>query len=316
MTTFHHHFIDTISYLWETLKADSLYLGLSILLAAALTVYVDATKARALFLRYPRHLISGSVAFGTFTPLCACGTMAVVLSFLTTTLPWGPIMAFLVSSPLMSPDAFILFSGILGVPFTVALTVSSILLGLAAGFLTSWLERHTRLLEGQLRIRKEQACSCAADPPVPTIRKTILQRLRLKELGRSVYSVGLMKILPLFILFVLIAYLVKTFIPTAWIVHLFSGERFYSVPLAALIGLPLYVSDATVVPLLQVLREAGASDGAIMAFMITGPATSIGVIGGLTLILRRKALGLYVLLIVGGSILSGFTYNLLAGWWS
>ncbi|MFH1160584.1 MAG: permease [bacterium] len=299
------------TYVLETLKADSLYLFLSILIAAALSVYLDANKAKALFLRYPRFMVRGSVAFGAFTPLCACGTMAVIFSLVTTALPWGPIMAFLVSSPLMSPDTFILFSGILGMKFTIALTVFSVLLGLGSGIIATWIEKHTRLLEGQLRITKETINTRTSDPETKPDRKTFLQKLQLPKLVRKIYSIGLIKIVPLFVLFIVIAYVVKEFIPAGWIITLFSGNKFYSVPLAALIGLPLYVSDATVVPLLDVLRQAGASDGAVMAFMITGPATSMGVIGGLTLIMKRKALTLYVLMILVGSVASGLVYNLI-----
>lgn len=311
-TNLFNHFLNLIGYVWNTLKADSPYLILSILIAACLSVYLNANKAKSLFLRYPRYLIGGSVALGAFTPLCACGTMAVVLSLMTTALPWGPIMAFLVSSPLMSPDTFILFSGILGFKFTVALATVSVILGLGAGWMTIWIERHTGLLEGQLKITRVKSRSTTAihPPDEPPVR-SFSRKLRIGELLSAMYSIGIMKILPLFLLFVVIAYLVKTFIPTSWIIELFSGEKFYSVPLAALIGLPLYVSDATVVPLLQVLRDAGASDGAVMAFMITGPATSVGVVGGLTLILKRNALMLYILIIFAGSLISGILYNLL-----
>lgn len=308
-TIFLNQLLNVLSYVWETLKADSLYLFLSIMVATAMSVYIDAEKTKSLFLRYPKYLVGGSVAVGAFTPLCACGTMAVVISLMTTALPWGPIMAFLVSSPLMSPDTFILFSGILGVRFTIALAVISVLLGLSAGWITSWIERHTTILNGQLKLRKGKSISTEKLNPGEVPDVSFLKRLKLAGLWQNFYSVGIMKIIPLFLLFVVIAYLVKTFVPTAWIIGLFSGDKFYSVPLAALIGLPLYVSDATVVPLLQVLRDAGASDGAVMAFMITGPATSIGVIGGLTLIMKRKALFLYVAMILVGSILSGVLYN-------
>jgi len=311
MTPLLNQLLNLTGYVWETLKADSLYLFLSIFLAAVLSVYLDANKARSIFLRYPKYLVSGSVAFGAFTPLCACGTMAVVFSLMTTALPWGPIMAFLVSSPLMSPDTFVLFSGILGIRFTIALATVSVILGLGAGWLATWIERHTSFLEGQLKIRKENRSSFDETGTVEIPKGSFLDRLKLPELFNSLYSVGLLKIFPLFLLFVAIAYLVKTFIPTAWVMELFSGEKLYSVPLAALIGLPLYVSDATVVPLLQVLRDAGASDGAVMAFMITGPATSVGVIGGLTLILKRKALALYVVMILLGGMLSGMIYNII-----
>lgn len=351
--------LGVLNYLIQTLAANWFILLFGILIAVAISVYVDAEKVRKLFLRRPRFLILGSVAFGAFTPLCACGTMAVVLSLVSSTIPWGAIMAFLVSSPLMSPDTFVIFSGFMGVKFATALVVSSIVIGLGAGWITHLIEKRTKYLDNQLRIKgdsakktnesilsskpagdalnlktvtlmvdeksanlgcsKSYATQCCQEqnisvdssevPFVETISKFI-EKIKLKKFLSSFIELGIVKVFPLFVLFVVIAYVVKEYVPTAWIVTLFSGKHFYSVPLAALIGLPMYVSDATVVPLLQVLRDAGASDGAILAYMITGPATSIGVIGGLTVIMKRRAILLYLAIILIGAILLGYGYDL------
>lgn len=348
-----------LNYLIHTLAANWFILLFGILIAVAISVYVDAEKTRKLFLRRPRFLILGSVAFGAFTPLCACGTMAVVLSLVSSTIPWGAIMAFLVSSPLMSPDTFVIFSGFMGVQFATALAVSSVIIGLGAGWITHLIEKRTKYLDNQLRLNggsvkkidesvlssksaidafnlkavnlmvdDKSANSCCSkryatpccqeqsvpvDPPEGSLLETttkFIERIKLKKLISSFIELGIVKVFPLFVLFVIIAYVVKEYVPTSWIVTLFSGKHFYSVPLAALIGLPMYISDATVVPLLQVLRDAGASDGAILAYMIAGPATSIGVIGGLTVIMRRKAILLYLAIIIIGSILLGYGYDL------
>ncbi len=352
--------LGALNYLIHTLAANWFILLFGILVAVAITVYVDVEKTRKLFLRRPRFLIFGSVAFGAFTPFCACGTMAVVLSLVSSTIPWGAIMAFLVSSPLMSPDTFVIFSGFMGVKFATALALSSIVIGLGAGWITHLIEKRTKYLDNQLRLNgnsskktnesilakkpeknvanlkavnlmvedklassccsKNYANQCCQEQSVlvnadegsllESLSKFV-ERIKLKKFISSFIELGIVKVFPLFVLFVVIAYVVKEYVPTEWVVTLFSGKHFYSVPLAALIGLPMYVSDATVVPLLQVLRDAGASDGAILAYMIAGPATSIGVIGGLTVIMKRRAILLYLAVILIGAILLGYGYDLL-----
>ena len=87
--------------------------------------------------------------------------------------------------------------------------------------------------------------------------------------------------------------------------------HFYSVLSANLTSLPLYISEATVVPLLSVLKDAGASDGTLLAFMISGPVTFIGVIGGLNIIMKRQAILLYIFFILAGSIILGYGYDFL-----
>ena len=123
---------DTLLYVLNTLVHNSPALILGVLVAAAIQVYVDPEKIRGWLMRRSSVSIPATVAFGAITPFCACGTMAVVLSMLATSLPWGPVMAFLVSSPLMSPEEFVMMSGILGPAFAIAVAVASVLLGLGS----------------------------------------------------------------------------------------------------------------------------------------------------------------------------------------
>lgn len=339
---------NTLEYLFQSLWHNGLYLFISIAVGVAMTVYINPEKARNYFLRKSGFLIPGSVLIGAITPLCACGTMAVIFSLVSTALPWGAIMAFLVSSPLMSPDTFILLSGFMGLKFTIILAASSVVLGFAVGYLTWFLERKTSVLSNQLKFLAQKttpvqeapvqaaACGCSTESTTITSQKLdvlfccagrpeqnayldlnvsammqiqlqkLSQKLKLNEFAKAFYDMGIKKILPLFALFVVIAYLVKTFVPTEWVVTMFSGEHFYSVPLAAIVGIPLYVSDATIVPLLQVFKDAGASNGALLAFMIAGPGTSLGVFGGLMIILKKRALMLYVSYILVGAVVLGY----------
>lgn len=121
---------ETLIYVAGTLIHNAPVLALGILVAAAISVYIDPEKLRLALMKKAGISITGSVAFGTFTPFCACGTMAVIVSMMTTALPWGPIMAFLTSSPLMSPDEFILYSGIISFKFAAALTAASLIKGI------------------------------------------------------------------------------------------------------------------------------------------------------------------------------------------
>lgn len=346
-------FAGLFGYILQTFQAHGLLLGLSILIAVLISVYIDVDRTKAFFVKGQKYLILGSVLLGAFTPLCACGTMAVVLSLYASTMPWGTVMAFLVSSPLMSPDTYVLLSIFMGVEFATVLATASVVLGLGAGWITSAIARHTSFLNGQFKVLPEKklggirnasgaenlsmvgldksasACCatscCSSSAAQGSIGKDsiavsvdlengadgIMRRLKVNELLSALYSIAIVKIIPLFILFVGLAYAVRELVPTSWIVNLFSGEHFYSVPLAALIGLPMYVSDATILPLLEVLKNAGASSGALLAFMIAGPATSIGVIGGLGVMLKRKAIVLYVAIIIIGSLFMGYLYDLI-----
>ena len=92
---------------------------------------------------------------------------------------------------------------------------------------------------------------------------------------------------------------------------LFSGESFFSVPLAALIDLPLYVSGEGAIPLMKALMDGGAGDGAMMAFMITGPATSAWVIAGISAFMKKRVIGLYIGFVLASGIIIGYLYQML-----
>ncbi len=326
-------------------------LSLAIVIAAIMKVYVDPEKLKNALLRRSGVSLLASVAVGAFTPLCACGTTAVIIGLLTTTLPWGPNMAFLVSSPLMSPDAFVMLWGIIGWKFAVALAVASVVIGLAAGGITHVIELKTDFLKNQVRFAgppQKTSCACAAPSPAPSRQTGGLQLccaatpdeffprfryvspwgvepaldvdlhpllekiagIRWRELWEAFVGLGLKQILFFYAIFVGVGILITRFVPTEIIVALFNGGSPFAVPLAALIGLPIYVSGESAIPLIQALMAGGASGGSMLAFMITGPGTSAWVIAGITTIMKRNAIALYVLFLLVGGIALGYLYDL------
>lgn len=313
---------ETLQYVLETLVHNAPVLLLGILVAAAITVYVDPDKMRQALMKQSGMSIGASVAFGAFTPFCACGTMAVIVAMMTTALPWGPIMAFLTSSPLMSPDEFILYAGIVNVKFAVALTAASVLIGLFSGVITHWIEKKTGFLTGQARFAEIQAAaSCCGT--VNDVRKVnvgtgfgghpVVIRYKLAALLKVVYDVGIRQVLLYFTVFAAIGFLINRFVPAELIMSYLGAGNPLAVPLLALIGLPLYVNGSSAIPLINALVAGGASQGALLAFMITGPGTSAGVIAGLVTIMKKRAIMLYVLYLIVFAVFLGYAYDWLLG---
>jgi uncharacterized protein len=154
--------INMVSEIIGSLSHNWIPLSLSILVASVMRAHVDPEKVKLFLLRTPKVSIAGSVLVGALTPLCACGTMGVIIGMLTTTMPWGPVMAFLTSSPLMSPDGFIMISGIISYRFAIGLTAASIIIGLGSGYITHLIETRTNFLQNQSRVSGAEsgpACS-------------------------------------------------------------------------------------------------------------------------------------------------------------
>jgi uncharacterized protein len=349
-----------------------------ILVAALLKLFVDARKVSAFLQRYRGVGVAAATAAAVGTPLCSCGTTAVVLGMMATTMPWAPIVAFMVASPLSSPEGLVYSAGLFGWPFAVAFFVVSILLGLAGGAVASVFERKGWLV-GQARLSAAAptaapnvveapresltrarvslpayapaergglqlaaccaggataaavaapataapapdcgcavpnvpsaavpsgGCACAA-PPIPA-RRPFDAPAFLKE----VYRVG-KQLLVMFLGFAFIGYVLNGLIPAHWVAAIFGAGHAYSVPLAATLGLPLYINSEASLPLIRALLDSGMSQGAAMAFLITGAGTSIGAIAGALTIARWRVIALVVGVLWIGAIIAGYGYDLL-----
>lgn len=296
--------------LLHVLKADYLFLLAGVILAVALKVYVDFGALKERLTRKTSASVFSSVAFGTFTPFCACGTMAIVLPMIFAALPWSVVMSFLTSSAMMCPTTFIFYAGAVGFGFATAVTAASVFVGLSAGFVSAIIEKRTTFFNNGHRNRW-QGCGCSIVSAVKTAERGIIQRLKVKEFFSEFYKIGFKFVLPYFCLFALLAFLVDKFVPSAWISSAFGSKNIFSVPIAALAGLPMYVGSAGALPLIQTLLKAGASHGSLLAFLVTGPGTSIAVISGLSLILKWRVVALYIGFIFLGGVISGYAYDII-----
>lgn len=347
------------------LEADWYILLAGIFLAAIVSVYIDSNKLKNFFMRKAGLSIPGAVAVGALTPLCACGTMAVLLSMFVSAMPWGTVMAFLVSSPLTSPSEYMFETAFFGSRFATALLITSILFGILAGFIAHLLEKRTNFFKDQFRLgkQKEKSCSlsgadeiaagcgcktadevtepcgcrnskdaaesCSCSVTNNEIQRNVyhcgcgeiktaccgkpgfIQKYKLDKLVKELWNTGIKKILLYFILFIAVGRIVEMLIPQEWIMTLFGSNNAYSVPIAATIGLPLYLTDSSAMPLLKSFINSGAGEGAVLAFLIAGKATGVPVIAGMATFLKKKAMAFYLGFIYLGAILAGYLYQII-----
>ena len=114
----------------------------------------------------------------------------------------------------------------------------------------------------------------------------------------------------MFLGFAFIGYVLNGLIPAAWVAAAFGPDKIYNVPLAATLGLPLYVNSEASLPLIRALLDNGMSQGAALAFLISGAGTSIGAIAGAMAIARWRVVALVVGILWVGAIMCGLAFNL------
>jgi uncharacterized protein len=290
------------------------YLLASILIAAALKLYVDADRVSAFLKRNRNTGVLAATTAAVATPLCSCGTTAVILGMMASLVPWAPIIAFMVASPLTSPEELFYSAGLFGWPFALTFFGASLVLGLAGGaigaFLDSrgWLKNQARMAAScptcvSLPVIDPAACGCQDPEPVKP-------QFQMKDYLKAVYASG-KQLFPMFIGFAFIGFFLNGLIPSEWISAVFGTGSSYSVPLAATLGLPLYINTEASLPLIRGLMEGGMSQGAAMAFLISGSGTSIGAIAGALTIARWRVVAVVVGVLWAGAIVFGYIFNLL-----
>jgi uncharacterized membrane protein YraQ (UPF0718 family) len=298
------------------------FLLISVLAAAAVTVYVGTERVSRILKRRALLAVGGAVLFATLTPFCSCGTTAVLLGMLATASPWAPLVAFMVSSPLTSPSELIFSAGLFGWPFAAIFFVGTIVLGLAAGAVAGVLDK-AGWLRGQARVQPDEpSCSTGAcavpesvtvgiGPGTASVAEfqTRKQRWKIDELKSELWSVG-RKLVLFFFAFTAVGYLAIEAIPTAWLTDLLGEGSVIAVPLAALLGVPAYINTEASLPLVATLMEGGMGPGPAMAFLITGAGTSVGAISGLLIIARKRVVGLVVTSLFVGAIVLGWVAQL------
>ncbi|KKM10362.1 hypothetical protein SY88_14240 [Clostridiales bacterium PH28_bin88] len=301
--------LEALVRVWETFAGIWPLLAVSALIAAFMKVFVDQNKVASFLKRKQGTGVLVSTATAVSTPLCSCGTTAVILGMMANTMPWAPIVAFMVASPLTSPQELFYSAGLFGWPFALAFFGASVVLGLLGGLAAYALERKGWLVN-QARFRSVLDNSAATREEDGAGAQHAAPRVSWRDVLREFYLVG-RQLLAFFLGFAFIGYVLNGLIPEAWITAFFGSGRAYGVPLAATLGLPLYINTEASMPLVRSLIDNGMSQGSAMAFLITGAGTSIGAIVGALTIARWRVVGLVIGILWGGAIIFGYAYNAL-----
>lgn len=297
------------------------FLFVSVLAAAFIAVYVGTDRVSRWLNRRSLIATGGAVLLATLTPFCSCGTTAILLGMLATSAPWAPLVAFMVSSPLTSPSELIFSAGLFGWPFALVFFAGTIALGVAAGGAAGLLDK-MGWLRNQARLQSDEACSAGAcevpeavavgfGPGAASIAElpTLRERLKLDELTRELWTVG-RKLSVFFLAFTAVGYLAIEAIPTAWLTEYLGEGSLLGVPLAAILGIPVYINTEASLPLVAAMMDGGMGPGPAMAFLVTGAGTSVGAISGLFVIARKRVVSLVIASLLAGALALGWLSQL------
>lgn len=291
---------------------------LSVILVGVIKGYRLDLRLRDYVHRAGSYGIVLAVGVGMVSPLCACGILPVVISLAMLGTPLAPLIALLVTSPIMGPDALLLTYSGLGLKWAVLKFLGAGALGLSAGLVVQALVRQGFLAGDQITLRPvhredgtlASAYEIGSANGVAVRTMTIVPRAsRLRFICDRTLDAALFVGKYLLLAIVLEA-LIVTLVPLSWITLLVGQKSFVSVLLAGLIGLPLPTNQIPIIPILAGLLERGIDHGAALTLLFAGPVSSLPAILALWGMFRRRVVLVYLGVSLGGAVLLGWGYQL------
>ena len=295
-----------ISALLNTLP----YIAFAVFLIAGLKAAgAEAVIAKAFQGRENRMIVLAAL-FGGLAPFCSCEVIPFIAGLLALGAPLAAVMAFWLSSPLIDPPSLLITAAALGWPFAIGKAIAAVMLGLAGGFAIKAMSR-AGLFADPLKARQSKACGCGPNPfdgkPVWAFWQEPARRT---VFGQEFTTNAAFLIKWLALAYALEALLV-TYVPAALIAGLVGGEGVLPIGIAALVGMPAYLNSYVAPALLAGLIEQGMSNGAAMAFMISGAVSSIPAMAAVWSLVKARVFAAYIGLGLIGAVVSGIIFGAL-----
>jgi len=307
-------FVDLLAYEWAGLNPASRFGGavhffiydtIKIFWLLAIMIFVIGVMRTLMPQdKLKRWMSSGGIwgngvaaLFGAITPFCSCSSIPIFISLLKAGVPLGVTFSFLITSPIINEYLVILMISEFGIGITSAYIASGLLIGTITGYLLGRLK-----LEHLLETDITRSVHEDEKPP----QHTIVTRLRygLDE------AVGVIKQIWVWVLVgVGIGAFIHNYVPQETIHRLLDATGIFSVPLATLLGVPMYGSCAAIVPVAVVLFEKGIPLGTALAFMMAMAALSLPEAIMLRRTMRIPLIVIYFTITTLAIILTGYLIN-------
>jgi len=300
----HSYWGDTLNFfIYDTIKIGILLIFINYFMAFT-RYYFPMEKVRDLLLK--RRWFGLDYLFaallGVVTPFCSCSSIPLFIGFVGAGIPLGVTFAFLISSPLVNESSLYLFPALFGMKVTIIYNVVGIVIAMVGGFLIQKLgmEKYVKpeLLKFKSRVQVEQE---NGGEPLP-----------LKELLKYFWDDGMnitKNVFPYVVLGVSIGALIHGFVPASLVEKYLSIKAWWTIPLATLLGAPLYANSVSVIPVMEALVQKGVPLGTALSFMTAIVTVSIPESLILKKVMKWQLLAAFFAITLGGIMIMGYLFN-------
>ena len=284
-------------FLYDTIKIFVL-LSVLIFVISYIQSYFPPERTKKILGRF--HGIGANTLaalLGTVTPFCSCSSIPLFIGFTGAGLPLGVTFSFLISSPLVDLGSLVLLTSIFGGKVAIAYVIVGLVLAVLGGSLIEHLH-----LENEVEEFIRKAGRIDLDSP----ELSLSDRL---EYAKDQVVATVKKVAPYIFIGVGIGALIHNFIPQSFVETVLGGDKWYSVPLATLVGVPMYADIFGTIPVAESLFAKGAGLGTILSFMMAVTALSLPSMIMLRKAVKPKLLAVFFSIVTVRIMLIGFLFN-------
>jgi len=288
-------------FIYDSIKILIL-LAIIIFIVSFIRTYFAPEKVKLYLAKKNKYL--GNVLaslLGIITPFCSCSAVPLFLGFVEAGVPLGVTFSFLVASPMINEVALVMLWGMFGFKIAIIYIISGLLIAIFSGIIIEKLRVENLIINP----KEQNQCDC---------KKTEIKEKSFKErlAYANDYTLAIIKNVWTYVLLGIgIGAWIHGYVPTDFLAKYAGSNNWFAVPLATLIGIPLYSNAAGIIPLVGALTEKGVAMGTALSFMMAVTALSLPEFIILKKIMKTKLIVIYALIVGLGIIFTGYLFNLI-----
>lgn len=292
------HLADAVNFfIADTIKIF-LLMAVIIFVVSIVRTYLPPTKVKKILSRnneYAANFLASLI--GIATPFCTCSAIPLFLGFIEAGVPLGATFSFLVASPMINEVALAMLWGLFGIKIALLYILSGLVIANLSGIIIGKMNVESLLEESVLK-------NGARHGQLRSI--TWKERLTYaKNYTRSI----LKKVWIYVILGIGLGAWIHGYVPIGWLAQYAARDNWYAVPLAVLVGIPLYSNAAGIIPIIGALTEKGVSLGTSLAFMMAVTGLSFPEFLILKKVMKVKLIVIFAAVVGTGIIITGYLFN-------
>ena len=234
---------------------------------------------------------------GTITPFCSCSSIPLFIGFTSAGLPIGVTFSFLISSPLVDLASVLLLASIFNWRIAIAYVIVGVILAVISGTIIS-----------KAKLEKYVESYVFNNPLLDLDQDELTTRQRLQFAKLQVDDI-IKKVWIYILVGVGIGAMIHNYIPESIITAVLGQDKWYSVPVATFVGIPMYADIFGTLPIAEALVTKGVGIGTVMSFMMAVTALSLPSMIMLSKVVKPKLLGVFVGIVSVGILIIGFVFN-------